>query len=202
MDSLTYGISALVMMKVNGSFLVTTATDNNINGENITDQPNEGEKNKFCNAIDSTMSSIINGIKSFCIMSKDFILYLLSSGFALCAFMKASGSLTWGAQDILYVDFTFVKDDESESSTRLGIIYSCAGLGCLIGPFLSNLFVRGDKPHTIQLACICAFIFIIIGYMGTAIAPNFLTICLFTGIRGLGDSIIFMNATLLLTVSL
>ena len=102
---------------------------------------------------------------------------------------------------MLNASFSLVEGDEAETSRRMGIIFSCAGFGCFIGPFLSNAtIIRGDKPHTLQLACIGAFLFLVTGWLGIANAPSFEVICAFTILRCIGEAIIWMNATLLLQV--
>ena len=102
---------------------------------------------------------------------------------------------------MLNASFSFVEGDESETSRRMGIIYSCVGFGCLIGPFLANATVaRGDRPDTLQLSCIGAFLFLVVGWLGIANAPNFKVICAFTVLRCIREAIIWMNATLLLQV--
>ncbi len=162
---------------------------------------NDDISNKFCIFVRRKFAVFINTLKSFLNMSKDFAVYLWTSGFALCAFLKACGTATWGTNDVLNASFSLVEGDESETSRRMGVIFSCAGLGCLIGPFLSNATIaKGDQPHTLQLACIGAFLFLVMGWLGIANAPSFKIICAFTIVRCMGESIIWMNATLLLQV--
>mmetsp|Transcript_15415 Transcript_15415/g.18766 ORF Transcript_15415/g.18766 Transcript_15415/m.18766 type:complete len:482 (+) Transcript_15415:93-1538(+) len=195
-DFLTYIVSALVMLKVKGDFRVfQTHESNNDNLESDKD----GGKKKLMAKMRVKLSRLLQPIKSFITMTIDLFMYLFTCGFGLCVLLKASGTLCWGSQDVLNASFSYVHNDEGETSRRLGIIYSCAGIGCLLGPIISNLtIVHGDRPNTIQLACIGAFMFIITGWLGIASAPSFEVICLFTIVRAMGESIIWMNASLLL----
>jgi hypothetical protein len=196
---MTFIISAYIMSKVQGTFSVVQNFNSEIKSESVRDDDDD-KKKKFAK-IWSTLVRAAHGIETFINMTKDFVVYLMSSGFALCAFMKACGTMTWGTADVLNASFSFVEGDEEETSRRMGIIFSCAGFGCLIGPFISNTTItRGDQPNTLQLACIGAFIFLVTGWLGIANAPNFEVICAFTVLRCIGEAIIWMNATLLLQV--
>ena len=196
-DSITYLISAIIVLQIYGSFSVKQGID-----EDDISELHECERNNRCQSIMSKVSLVWYGLKSSVLMSRDFIIYLATSGFALCALIKACGTLTFGGQDVLNAAFTLVEGDENETSRRLGIIFSCTGFGSLISPFISNMFTQGNQPKTIQLACIGAFVFIIVGFLGIAASPNFTSICFFTTIRAMGEAIIWMNATLLLQVSI
>ena len=145
------------MSKVNGTYSVTTTQtmDNQV-------EKSDEVKQRKIDKIKSYFATFLNGLKSIISMSKSFIIYLWFSGFALCAFLKACGSLTWGAVDVLNASFAMVHGDEAETSRRMGIIFSCAGFGCLIGPLIANATItKGDEPHTYQVSF---FVIIIIYY--------------------------------------
>lgn len=192
-DSITYLVSAIIMLQIHGSFTVKQGID-----EDDIDQLHECERINCCQVIMSKVSSVGYGIKSSLLMSRDFIIYILSSGFALCALFKACATFTFGGQDVLNAAFTLVDGDEEETSRRLGIIFSCTGFGSLISPFMSNMFTQGNQPKSIQLACIGSFVFLAGGFFGIGASPNFTAICFFTTIRAMGEAIIWMNATMLL----
>mmetsp|Transcript_7369 Transcript_7369/g.11222 ORF Transcript_7369/g.11222 Transcript_7369/m.11222 type:complete len:489 (-) Transcript_7369:19-1485(-) len=196
-DSLTYFLSAFIMSKVNGTFSVTQSFNPEVQG----DLMKVDVKNKKLGAkVRSNLLYAAHGVIAYITMTKDFFVYLVSSGFGLCAFLKATGTLTWGTQDVLNASISFVEGNEQETARRMGLIYSSAGFGCLIGPFISNSFVvKGDKPSTLQLACIGAFLLQVAGWFGIAGAQdNFFAVCAFTVVRASGESIIWMCATLLL----
>jgi hypothetical protein len=84
------------------------------------------------------------------------------------------------------------------------VLFTVAILGCFIGPFISNSTItKGDQPHTMRLASILGdFLFLVVGWFGIASVPNFEAICGFTIVRCIGEAIIWMNATLLLQVTI
>ncbi len=186
------------MSKVNGTFSVTQSFNAEAGQVDLKDET----KKKLGAKIRSKLLYAAHGLVAYFEMTRDFLVYLVSSGFGLCAFLKATGTLTWGSQDVLNASISFVEGNEEETARRMGLIYSSAGFGCLIGPFISNSFiVKGDKPSTLQLACIGAFLFQVAGWFGIAGAgDNFFSVCAFTVIRASGESIIWMCATLLLQV--
>ena len=180
------------MSRVDGIFLVTY--------EQIQDGRGEDEKQKIRPKLMSMLTCTWDSVQNAVLMAKEFVVYLLTSSFTLCALMKACGALTWGPQDILNPAFCLVEGDEVRTSERVGLIYTCAGIGSIIGPFLANKTTKAEQPDTLQKACIGSFIFLIIGWLGIAISHNFASICFFTMIRSIGNSIVWMNATLLLQV--
>lgn len=136
-------------------------------------------------------------------MTTETILYLRHCGFGILILMKASGALVWGSADVLNILYAQVEGNEVKTSQRIGDMYSCIGIGCLLGPIIANaLFVDGKRPITMQIACIGAFAITSLGWFLVANAPTFKMVCLFTIIRTMGSSIIWFNATLLLQVSL
>lgn len=185
-DSITYFWSAFIISRINGRFSVAQTFVNE-------DRPPSHDGLAW-------PSKFRYGIRSIFKMTKDFLLYLFSSGFTLCVLMKACGSMLHGGQDVLNVGLSLVEGDEKETIKRVGILYSCGGLGCLIGPILSNTFTKSSYPSTIQLASIGAFAIIFPGWFGIGSAPSFELICFFSLIRSMGDSIVWMNSTLLLQV--
>ena len=124
--------------------------------------------------------------------------YLYESGFGLLVLMKASGSLVWGSADILNVEFSHVEGDEAETSKRLGLIFSCIGLGCLFGPMFANTMIQAERLGTMQLACVGSLAFMMMGWVGFAQDPGFALICVFTSVRSFGSSTIWVNSSLLL----
>jgi hypothetical protein len=145
---------------------------------------------------------IIKPVQIFCEMSKETITYLFNSGFGLVIFLKASGTMTWGSEDILTEAFSHVEGNEAETSRRIGDLYSSIGLGCVLGPIIANSFVvDGSKPVTVQKACIMSFAVLGIGWIGVAKAPNFGVICAFTILRSCGSAVIWINSSLILQVN-
>jgi hypothetical protein len=137
--------------------------------------------------------SVADAIESI----KDGAHYLSSSFFASIIFFKASGALAWGACDILNVVLS-EEGDAKDSNQKVGILFCLAGIGCLLGPLLTEPFVDVAKPSSLQLSCVLSFAVSAIGYLGWSFPSHFLVISLFALIRSAGSSIIWINSTLLL----
>jgi len=135
---------------------------------------------------------------SFCAMFNGVVIYLFKCGFGLVVFLRASGSASWGAYDVLNAVYAHVAGDEDATSNRLGIIFSCIGIGCFVGPLGANLVTASDCPSTQQVVCISGFVFILFGWLGFSQAYSFLSICIYSAIRSTGASIIFMNSSYIL----
>lgn len=70
--------------------------------------------------------------------AKAFVMYIWTCKFAFLVFMKASGALIWGPEDILGVAYATVDGNEDETSHGMVVLFSCIGLGCLIGVHRRN----------------------------------------------------------------
>jgi hypothetical protein len=82
------------MAKVEGEFKVTQTQEK----DSYFDEPKQNvEKKRKTDKIQNMLLLIAYGFKSFVTMTKEFILYSWESCFGLCIFMKACGTLTWGA---------------------------------------------------------------------------------------------------------
>ena len=172
-DSITYIISALVMLKVQGDFSAKHA----LSDEQL------GRSN----------ASIT-----------EFIRYLWHSGFSLLIFLKASGCMMYGSQDVLNASFSNVEGDEAETSRRLGLIYSSIGIGYFFGPIIVNCtIVDGRKIATLQKAVLAGIVFLTVGWLGlgSSSSYSFILICAFTSIREIGTAIIWIFSTVILQVS-
>jgi predicted MFS family arabinose efflux permease len=128
------------------------------------------------------------------------IIYLWACGFGMVVFLKASGAAVWGAADILNTEYAYIPGDEAATARRLGFIFSSIGLGCVLGPVVGNVATDANRPMTMQRICIFGLLLEGIGYLGWSQSTNssFGIICLFSGIRAIGSSLVYMNATLIL----
>lgn len=201
LDSVTYFISAMIMSRVDGEYIANDFGDNQ-REEKYKSSPAMNKDNKNNNTGEGVAfdkKTILTPLRSFYLMNRELVYFLLSCGFGPLIFMKASGTFIFGAADILNVSFTHIEGDEAESSRRLGTLYSCIGIGCIIGPCVANsTFVNGNKPKTMQFACILAMAFMSFGWFGVANATTFKEICFYTGCRTIGSALVWLNSTLLL----
>jgi len=188
-DILTYIISAVIMSGVSGNFLADADVE----------KPPQDTKGNEKETIAVKMFALLRTLYQ---LKKELILYLWYSGFGALIFLKSSGTLIWGAADILNVSFSHIENDEAESSRRMGALYSSIGIGCLIGPIVANsTIVDGKKPATLQLAILFGLAMLTIGWLGVASnASSFKLVCFFTAIRTTGSSLIWLFSTLLMQV--
>lgn len=191
-DSVTYAISALILSMMSGDFKVPNENLDRTNEEKIT-------KIKEKKGVASRLISILfYPLTACCGMLSDVAVYLWKCGFGLIVVLKASGALCWGAADILNVRYATIPNDEDSSSARLGFIFSCLGIGCFMGPIVASFVTNAERPATIQLVCISAFSALVLSWIGISQTVQFPFICFFTTVRALGDSVIWVNSTLLL----
>lgn len=190
-DSLTYLMSAAVLCLLRGDYKVPN------DGPTLAgiDDPSALIKEW---TVTSILLSIVRPVVTFVRMTNAVVKYLWSSGFGLVVFLKSSGSIIWGPADVLNVKYAHVPGDEGATSERLGIVFSCLGLGCLVGPICANFFTDPDRPATLQMVCIGAIAFIMCSWIGLSQALTFTAVCIFTFVRGLGSSVIWVNSSLLL----
>jgi MFS family permease len=108
--------------------------------------------------------------------------------------------LVWGAGDILNVAFSerFGHTPQQQSS-RLGLLFASAGVGCILGPLLTDRHARLNVPTTVQRLCLVGMVLVSIGCFGMgAWSHSFVTIAAFTVFRAMGSSIVWVNSALLL----
>ena len=142
--------------------------------------------------------------KQFTSMAKDGATYLWTSYFGPIALLKGTLALAYGSADILFVafseeDMTGDDPDHSNSNAKLGVLFSLMGVGCLLGPLITEPLIDLERPTTVQLSCVIGFVLSFIGYSGWSWenAP-FWVICIFALIRSAGSSTTWINSTLLL----
>lgn len=189
-DSVSYFVSAVVLCFMRGNYKVLN------DGPTLLGSDRDHSNRHF-----TVMGSIVRACRpvvAFWQMLKAVVKYLSNSGFGMLVLLKSSGSLIWGASDVLNIEYAHIPDDEEATSSRLGLIFSCIGLGCFVGPMFANLFTDPDRPATVQLICIGAMALMMSGWIGFSQANSFATICIFTALRSFGSSIIWVNSSLLL----
>lgn len=103
----------------------------------------------------------------------------------------------YGTGDILNVAFAS-SPSPSLSSLHMGILFSFVGLGCLVGPFVSNAFTDMKRPETLQLSCIVSYGVMVVGFMGLGFFEGFLYKCVCTMVRSSGAAIMWTNSSILL----
>lgn len=197
-DSTLYVFSAILMYKVRGDFN-TALNQNTIAIASGGKRDGERSKQAIGQKIRSTLFAVFTRMQTFLVMTRALFKYIFTCGFSLLLFMKASSMILIGADDIIAVMVTEHPSNTEESSIELGKVYAFQGLGNLLGPILFNIFfIDGNRPSTLQVACIVGFAVTIIGWYGIANISSFQAYCIFIFIRSMGSSTIYWNSTLLL----
>lgn len=144
------------------------------------DSNNEGAESSYCSMMVSGFNYIWNG-----------------SVFPF-VFIKATGMLLYGAVEVIAVAFSEQNSGPNESSQRLGIIYTSYGLGCVFGPFVSNLCTDIERPRTLMLASAASFGLIAFSWGGLALIDSFVGICILMALSSLGAEILWLDSDLLI----
>ena len=117
------------------------------------------------------------------------------------ALLKGSGSIINGAMDVLNVSFSARGSESNPSLTslKLGFLFGCVGIGCIIGSVITDIFAKLSHPKRIAQLCLVAYCFMSIGCFVMALVPNFFDfICVSVIIRSIGAQMIWINSTLLI----
>lgn len=129
-------------------------------------------------------------------MTVDGFSYLKESFFGPLILLKASVSIIYGASDVLNVAFS--ERGSTNSSTKLGLLFSLVGVGCIIGPLICDMFTSMDRLITLQQATILSMFAVTFGSLGMGLFHPFFYTCLFTMVRAGGSSAVWINSSILL----
>jgi MFS family permease len=144
---------------------------------------------------DSTIESPLQVIRGMMTAGAS---YVWGSFFGLLVLIKPSMEIVWGAGDILSVSFSERGPVEHEP-TRLGILFASAGVGCILGPLLTDRSADLSMPSTIQRLCLLGMGMVSFGCLCMGLwSAHFISIALFTVVRAMGSSIVWVNSALLL----
>ena len=117
------------------------------------------------------------------------------------ALLKCTAGLAYGPCDVLNVVFSSRNSETNpqRTSLKLGILFGCVGIGCIIGSTLCDLLVTLSQPLRIVRLCLVGYCLIALGALLMGMFPNhFEFICVSGVIRSIGSSLIWINSTLLL----
>lgn len=203
-DSLTFVVSAYFLVIMGGHWDVSSIKSTESKEEiEIDIERNQGMKAKVTYLLETVWDMTVGGAN-----------YIRKSSFWPIVLIKASSSLIYGGADVLNVSFSEnvqtndtttdnnnYFDEEAIHSRRLGLLFSGVGLGCLIGPFLADPFIKMKHPHTLLDACILAFLAQAIGCLGMGyFKESFYCTVIYTSIRSAGSMNAWMYSSLLLQI--
>lgn len=117
------------------------------------------------------------------------------------ALLKGTAALAFGATDVLNVSFSArgSENDPQVTSFKLGALFACVGIGCIIGSTLCDMLVTLSRPLRIVRLCLVGFLLLALGCLTMGLFPDhFWCICLSGVIRSTGSSLIWINSVLLL----
>ena len=129
----------------------------------------------------------------------------------ILSLIKATGSLVWGAINVLEISFAetvfpltmFSLADalriEDGGTASLGIIYVVSGLGTGLGP----LFMRralGSRPPRLILGATIGMLLVSIGIWGLGVAPTFGLFLVATLVRTIGSGTVWVFSAVLLQI--
>ena len=118
-----------------------------------------------------------------------------------CTLLKGSAALTYGAVDVLNVSFSSRRSesDPSKTSLKLGLLFGCVGVGCILGSFITDALSDLSFPRRIVRVCLSGFSCMFVAMFWMAATPDlFASLCLSTVIRSIGSAIVWINSTLLI----
>lgn len=129
----------------------------------------------------------------------------------ILSLIKATGSLVWGAVNVLEVSFAdnvfpltmfplaAALHIEDGGTASLGIIYVVSGLGTGLGPLFMRR-VLGSRPPRLILGATIGIVLVAVGILGLATAPTFGLFLLATLVRTVGSGTMWVFSAVLLQI--
>lgn len=190
-DSITYFLSAAVLFFLRGDFRVVPE-ERRQSGDVVEEESTDTGLPSWC-------TGLVNHLGSAGTFGTDVFRYLSSSGLVCVVFLRLSGATVWGWADVLNVSYAHVDNNEALTSKHLGILMISLGSGCLVGPMLANFVTDPEKPRTLLIVWILGITIMALGWIGIDLNPrSFWRICVFSGVRTVGASILICNSLLLI----
>ncbi|CAB9503400.1 Pfam:DUF894 [Seminavis robusta] len=131
--------------------------------------------------------------------------YLSTSFFGGLVFFKATCALVTGATNVLNVSLSERDTDDSiwfisemDTEQKLGILFSITGIGCILGPLVSDPLTNIEQPKALQLACVFGFVAVTLGCLGVGLFSPFWAVCVFSAVRSAGMGILWLDSQFLL----
>eukprot|EP00536_Pseudo-nitzschia_multiseries_P014710 jgi/Psemu1/246260/estExt_Genewise1.C_7570008 len=212
-DSVTYLISAaLLYYGVEGNYNVTITTpttteDLNGTAKSETDFLLEEQRDskdvtrdvdrQQCDAHDDG-NDRSNGAMFFQSLKYAFVTEPLVGAYA---FLKGSAAASFGAADVLNVTFSSRGSEMNPSLTslKLGALFGCVGIGCIIGSLSVDIFSKLSRPRSIARLCLAGYFFQSFGLWQMSLFPDFFASTLASGVvRSIGSSLTWVASTLLI----
>ena len=129
----------------------------------------------------------------------------------ILSLIKASGSLVWGAVNVLEITFAetvfpltlFPVAEtlriEDGGTATLGIIYLISGLGTGLGPLFMRRFL-GSRPPRLIMGAAIGMVLVFLGIWGLGVAPTFGLFLGATFVRTVGSGTVWVFSAVLLQI--
>mmetsp|Transcript_17554 Transcript_17554/g.47853 ORF Transcript_17554/g.47853 Transcript_17554/m.47853 type:complete len:530 (+) Transcript_17554:104-1693(+) len=195
LDSIAYFASAFFLYYgVPGSFNVTSTTHKDHEMNHAKDGISRDE---------STLTTSTNPVLSVMQNFYELVIYIHNCGFGMLLFLKTTATLFMAPIDIVSATFAHMQDEdgenESSSSFAMGMTFTVLGIGSWLGPTLLNFITDGNRPYTVQRACVIGLFLASGGWylvsLSTSFGVGFLLAVL---IRSIGASALWLLSTLIL----
>lgn len=204
-DAATYLLSAVCLLALQGSY---TARDGVVSkdrceeleeymlGSEEEEEPSETMRTRDGeNSTQSVGPLSSPPTESSLAMIQEALHYIIHSEYGLIVFCKGSGALTFGASDVLAVNFS------ESSARRLGIYFAAVGIGCIAGPTTLDRYWRAHGDGALSawlLGMAWAFWPVASGYLFLSIFRIFWLKCVWNGLRALGVAILWIDSSQIL----
>ena len=129
----------------------------------------------------------------------------------ILSLIKASGSLVWGAINVLEITFAetvfpltlFPVAEalriEDGGTATLGIIYLISGLGTGLGPLFMRRFL-GSRPPRLIMGAAIGMVLVFVGIWGLGVAPTLPLFLMATFVRTVGSGTVWVFSAVLLQI--
>jgi hypothetical protein len=207
-DSVTYLLSAFFVWRIRGSYIAVQTSDECKQESKAISSKEEDENTISPNCTPDDTTHFIPMAEALR-MTVDGFTYLKLKPWGAFVFLKGCAGLIYGAAEILNVAFSERSNTTDNrgadinlegSSGRLGVIFASVGIGCFVGPIISEKLTDMDNPSSLEAACLVSYALMAVGYFGLAEIEGFVSVCLFSSIRAAGSSIVWIYSSLLLQV--
>merc|ERR1712070_1277647 len=209
-DSVTYMISAIILkFGVKGNFIAsikeaTTGTKSSSSfftaRESLSLLEEQSEREVSTSDGDVSDKDSKGGGFDLFVRGLQF-LFIEEPMVGACALLKGSGALAYGAVDVLNVSFSArgSEMDPSKTSLKLGVLFGCVGVGCILGSMVTDAISDLAFPRRIARLSVGGFFCTSAALFWMAATSDvFASLCGSTVIRTIGTSIVWINSTLLI----
>lgn len=132
-------------------------------------------------------------------MLQEALLYLWTSPYGPFVLIKGCGALLFGSSDVITVVFS--EREGSLDSLRLGWMFASVGVGCILGPTLTDHFWNSHQEGQMeawQWASSLSYAVIGVGYLMIGHLDRFWLKCAWNVLRASGTAVLWIDSSLLL----